>query len=520
MKTVGVIGLGTVGWAVIHGMSPFFKCVGYDIEGEYDWRTVTQTDIIFVCVSTPLGEDHRLDCTNVTSVLERLHAEKYQGCVVIKSTIPVGYTENAKLHFPNLRLIYMPEFLREKSPFTWFTCPDRLVLSGTEKDVSEVLSFFDWVENAETLIMDYKSAEIGKLAHNAFIATKISFTNEIESICDLFNSNPLDVMSVIWTDRRVKSKEHLNPCLGPYGGKCVPKDTHELRETTNNPPLLTAVEFINDSLKPMVPQYSHPKVVVIIPTKNRPDKLKFALGSVEKQTLLPDDVLVVYDDDDPSKDIIFQIVEDFQNTLKVNLLINKRAKNLSGAANTALNHISDKERCLDNIYISFLDDDDWWDRRYLQNCLCYAMETGSDWVISGLVRHDESYPNGLFQKIPDDIFIESFLVSNPNVQGSNLFVKLSSLISIDGFDEYLPSTTDRDVCIRLLDTGVSYVILRNHLVHHDAFSRPDRLSCPGSQRKKQGTLHFYSKYKNRMSSEQIGAFKERSQKLFGIEVIE
>lgn len=520
MKTVGVIGLGTVGWAVIHGMSPFFKCVGYDIEGDYEWESVIQTDIIFVCVSTPLGNDHRLDCDNVTSVLERLDSEQYKGCVVIKSTISVGYTENAKKQFPDLRLVYMPEFLREKSPFTWFTCPDRLVLSGTTKDVSEVSSFFEWVKDAELLIMDYKSAEIGKLAHNAFIATKISFTNEVESICDQFSASPLDVMSVIWADRRVKSKEHLNPCLGPYAGKCVPKDTHELMETASNPELLTAVELINDSLKPIIPEHSSPKVVVIIPTKNRPEKLKVALESIEKQTLLPDEVIVVYEDDDPSRETIFQLTGDFQSNLNINLLLNKNTKNLSGAINTALNHLYDKERHPNETYVALLDDDDWWNRRYLQNNLCYALETNAAWVISGLIRYDESYPHGIFQAIPEDIFIDSFLVSNPNIQGSNLFVKLSSLISIGGFDESLPSTTDRDVCIRLLDAGISYAILRNHLVHHDGFSRPDRLSYPGSKRKTQGTLNFYSKYKNRMNLGQIEDFKERAQNLFNIEVVE
>lgn len=520
MKTVGVIGLGTVGWAVIHGMSPFFKCVGYDIEGEYNWRSVTQTDIIFVCVSTPLGEDHRLDCTNITSVLERLNSEKYQGCVVIKSTISVGYTENAKKQFSDLRLVYMPEFLREKSPFTWFTCPDRLVLSGTERDVSEVLSFFDWVENPETLIMDYKSAEIGKLAHNAFIATKISFTNEIESICNQFDASPLDVMSVIWADRRVKSKEHLNPCLGPYAGKCVPKDTHELLEAAFNPTLLTAVESVNNHILPINSEKDVSKAIVIIPTKNRPEKLKKALKSVKNQTLLPDEVIVVYEEDDQSKERIFQVVSDFQTALTIKLLVNKNTKSLSGAVNTALKHAANKVINQEKTYICFLDDDDWWDRRYLQNNLCYADEVNADWIISGLIRYDETCPHGLCQKIPESITIESFLVSNPNIQGSNLFVNLSSLISINGFDENLQSTTDRDVCIRLLDAGVSYAILKNHLVHHDGFSREDRLSYPGSTKKTQGTVHFYSKYKNRMNSEQIGLFKERAQKLFGIEVLD
>ncbi|MGD9778662.1 glycosyltransferase [Methanomethylovorans sp.] len=520
MKKVGVIGLGTVGWAVIHGLNSFFECSGYDIEGEYEWDSVVQTDIIFICVSTPLGDNDRLECSNVTTVLDRLNTEKYQGCVVIKSTVSVGYCEYAKKQFPNIRLVYMPEFLREKSPFTWFLYPDRLVLSGSTEDVNEVISFFTWVKGAETLVMDYKSAEIGKLAHNAFIATKVSFTNEVESICDQVGASPLDVMSIIWADRRVKSKEHLNPFLGPYAGKCVPKDTHELIETAHNATLLTAVENVNKFIQPLTCMHNEIKNIVIIPTKNRPNQLKRALRSVVKQTLLPDYVVVVYEEDDPSKDLIFQVVSDFTNTVKITLLANKNTKNLSGAANTALKYLFNEGINRDNIYVCFLDDDDWWDRRYLQNNSCYATETNAEWIISGLIRHDEIHPEGLFQNIPENIFIESFLVSNPNIQGSNLFVKLSSLTSIGGFDEHLPSTTDRDICIRLLDAGISYAVLRNHLVHHDAFSRPDRLSYAGSQRKTEGTLNFYSKYKSRMNGEQIGAFKERAQKLFGVEVPE
>ena len=72
--------------------------------------------------------------------------------------------------YPALRLVYMPEFLREISSFTWFSDPDRLVLSGSDDDVEEVLSYFSWVNKGiPVLRMSYTSAEIGKLAHNAFI---------------------------------------------------------------------------------------------------------------------------------------------------------------------------------------------------------------------------------------------------------------------------------------------------------------------------------------------------------------
>ena len=97
--------------------------------------------------------------------------------------------------------------------------------------------------------MDHRSAEVAKLAHNGFIATKVSFTNEIENICEELNADPVSVMSVIWSDRRVKSKEHLRPHMGPYGGKCVPKDTRELMNASSRTVLLKAVEAVNQAKK-------------------------------------------------------------------------------------------------------------------------------------------------------------------------------------------------------------------------------------------------------------------------------
>ncbi len=242
---IGVIGLGAVGRATKHAMGFWYDCVGYDIIGNHDWNEILDAQMVLICVSTPENGNGRLDCSNVDDVLNKLSEDSYQGLVIIKSTIGVGYMEKADAEFPNLRLVYMPEFLRERSNFTWFVCPDRLVVSGKDEDVKEALSYFNWVEDAEILIMDYRSAEIGKLAHNAYIATKVSFTNEIENICRETGGNPESVMSVIWADRRVKSREHLKPYLGPYNGKCVPKDTRELINSSSNAVLLQAVEEVN-----------------------------------------------------------------------------------------------------------------------------------------------------------------------------------------------------------------------------------------------------------------------------------
>jgi UDPglucose 6-dehydrogenase len=230
-------------------MDFYFNCVGYDIVGDHEWKEVLQTSIVFVCVSTPETGDGRLDCSAVDEVLRRLSSSDYKGLVAIKSTIGVGFMDNATNTYPSLRIVYMPEFLREKSNFTWFVNPDRLVISGEENDVQEALSYFHWVENAKILVMDHRSAEIGKLAHNAYIATKVSFTNEIERICEELGADPEHVMSTIWADRRVMSKEHLKPYLGPYRGKCVPKDTRELMNSASKAILLRAVDAVNESAK-------------------------------------------------------------------------------------------------------------------------------------------------------------------------------------------------------------------------------------------------------------------------------
>ena len=131
--------------------------------------------------------------------------------------------------FPNLKLCYMPEYLREKDAIEWFQNPDRLILSG-EKEVCEiVLSYFGWVEESvPRLFMSHVEAELSKLAHNAFIATKVTFTCEIERLSLLHGANPMSVMKGIWVDRRINNPAHLTPGLGGYDGKCVPKDTASL----------------------------------------------------------------------------------------------------------------------------------------------------------------------------------------------------------------------------------------------------------------------------------------------------
>lgn len=516
MPEVGVVGLGSVGWSVIHGLSHLYSYAGYDIADAYDWEPILGTKIVFVGVSTPMDQRCRLDCEQVNNVLGRLTADEYRGLVVVKSTVSIGFMDAAARKYPGLRMVIMPEFLRERSSYTWFTDPDRIVVGGEPGHIEEALHYFEWARDAEVIRTDFRSAEMGKLAHNSFIATKVSFTNEMEKVCEGFSADPEDVMRIVWTDRRLGSGEHLTPGMGPYGGKCVPKDMNELINASGSQ-LLQAVRKVNEMMTAPEQVYSYEDIVVMIPTLHRAASLERALASVANQTYRPKSVLVIGDDGRDGLDEVKRIIDQFVGTVRISYLSNGGTNNLSGAINTGLGYLT--SHCnMSQTYLALLDDDDWWDRRYLENCMKFALETGVDWVVSGLIRHDESNPKGAHQTIPEELDIPDFLVSNPNIQDSNMFIRASNLEAIGGFDENLRSTTDRDVGIRLLRNGTTYGILRNHLAHHDASEDPTRLSHPGSEAKRQGLTTFFYKYKDQMTEEQRVKFRQRAKELFAIEV--
>ena len=514
-QTVAVIGLGSVGSAMIHWLSNNHNCIGYDTHGKYDWDLVLKTKFAFVCVPTP-SKERRLDCSIVDSVLKKLNDDCYKGIIIIKSTLSIGTMEMFCERYPALKMVYMPEFLRELNSYSWCEKPDRIVISGKEEDCNTVLSLFDLSPDVPILRMSHAEAELGKLAHNAYIATKVSFTNTVEMIAEHCGADPNKVMSVIWTDRRVKNRAHLMPGVGGYSGKCIPKDTSELLEFSItkqlNCSLLNGVEDVNNSVVPSTMNIPV-DVYVIITTAQQDGLIERAMASVCEQTVRPKGLVIVYDE--PLGNTLHSIVEKFREYIAIDLIPNVGKRNLSGAVNTGLSHLRDK--CSDLDFVALLDDDDYWECRYLQNCLGFAHDMGCDWVISGIIRHDVSNPNGIRQPIPKKITISDFLTGNPNVQGSNLFIKFKKLDAVGGFSEELNSTTDRDVCIKLLGIpGIKVETLRNHLVHHDCISRHNRLSSVGSDIKKDGLMSFYKKYRKVMTSIEDAKFRERCETFFGV----
>ena len=129
----GVIGIGKVGSALEHVLEYHFDVAAYDIRGSYEWEPILETDAVFVCVQTPGGPGGRLDCTHVAAVLRRLSESRYTGVVAIRSTVAVGFMDWAVRRFSALRLVYFPEFIRERSRLAWTANPDRLVVAGARR---------------------------------------------------------------------------------------------------------------------------------------------------------------------------------------------------------------------------------------------------------------------------------------------------------------------------------------------------------------------------------------------------
>ncbi|MCH2214934.1 MAG: UDP-glucose/GDP-mannose dehydrogenase family protein [Flavobacteriales bacterium] len=223
-------------------------------------EAVSKSSIIFLALPTPPGEDGSADLSYVLGVAEEL-GEIIQDYKVIvdKSTVPVGTAElvnaavakNAKVDFD---VVSNPEFLREGFAVEDFMKPDRVVIGTSSDRAAEIMTdlYKPFVRQGNPLIvMDEKSAELTKYAANSFLATKITFMNEIANFCEFVGADVDKVRRGIGTDARI-GKRFLFPGIG-YGGSCFPKDVQALVRSGNesgyNFEILDSVLRVNDRQK-------------------------------------------------------------------------------------------------------------------------------------------------------------------------------------------------------------------------------------------------------------------------------
>ena len=196
---------------------------------------IKDAEVIFLALPTPPGEDGSADLSYILKVAEQLGSmiEKYT-IIVDKSTVPVGTADKvhaiiAKKARCAFSVVSNPEFLREGFAISDFMKPDRVVIGTEDTTARKVMErlYKPFVRQGNPILfMDAKSAELTKYAANAFLATKITFMNEIANYCELVGANVDQVRIGIGSDDRI-GKRFLFPGIG-YGGSCFPKDVQAL----------------------------------------------------------------------------------------------------------------------------------------------------------------------------------------------------------------------------------------------------------------------------------------------------
>ena len=220
---------------------------------------LTDARLIFITVGTPMGPDGAADLSYVKSAARSIGQHLHGEAIIIdKSTVPVGtgdmvfniISEHAAAGV-NFSVVSNPEFLREGSALSDFFKPDRIVLGSTNRSAAEEVAELHAPLGAPVIITDLRTAEMIKYASNAFLATRISFINEIAQICERLGADVREVARGMGADRRI-GPYFLDAGLG-YGGSCFPKDVlalHHMAATAGcHPQLLQAVMEINQSAR-------------------------------------------------------------------------------------------------------------------------------------------------------------------------------------------------------------------------------------------------------------------------------
>jgi UDPglucose 6-dehydrogenase len=221
-----------------------------------DVDDLAEADILFVCVQTPPMYSGDADLSFVWSALDEFpHSDRHQ-ILVMKSTVPVGTGEKVRAALiarglTNVGYVSNPEFLAEGRAVRDFLHPDRIVIGGFEReDAAAVEALYESID-APIVLTDVASAEMIKLAANAFLMTRISFINEIANVCEAVGADVVEVARGIGYDHRL-GPHFLRAGIG-FGGSCFPKDSLALKQLASNSgyhfQLLAAVIEVNELQK-------------------------------------------------------------------------------------------------------------------------------------------------------------------------------------------------------------------------------------------------------------------------------
>ena len=262
---IGIIGQGFVGNAVYQKFKNYYDVLTYDLDESKSNSNVNEIICkctnIFICLPTPMNSDGSCNVNIVEQVLDGIDLTtdnlETKRNIIIKSTIPPGTTAKWNHRFESLNIVFNPEFLTEANAVSDYENQDRIILGGVRPATTELKTIFSKVfPKAHIIKTDSTHAEMVKYLTNTFLATKVSFANEMYSLCNQLNVDYDKVVEYATLDDRL-GKSHWN-VPGPdgdfgFGGHCFPKDLaailhlSEKLNTMNN--VLCAVQETNNNVR-------------------------------------------------------------------------------------------------------------------------------------------------------------------------------------------------------------------------------------------------------------------------------